>query len=215
MAANQVTTAGPPNATGAAAAGDVKALQAEGRQEEARDRYGDIVAAHQRRALRIANRYLRDAADAEEVVQDVFLQVYVHLQSFRSELSFESWLTRILVNRCLDRIRARRRRTRWVVSDPHQLPGRERFWDGLASPWVSPEDRVITRERVQVLASALAQFPKRDRAVIVLSHYQGMTSPEVGAITGLEPSTVRVLLFRTGRRLRMLLVEGGISQTNG
>ena len=101
------------------------------------------------------------------------------------------------------------------MSDPHKLPGRERFWDGLASPWVSPEDSVVARERRQALACALACLPKRERSVMMLSHYEGMTSPEVGALTGLEPSTVRVLLFRTGRRLRMLLVEGGISQTNG
>ena len=88
----------------------------------------------------------------------------LHLQSFRGELSFEAWLTRILVNRCLDRIRARGRRTRWVVSDPHKLPGREQFWEDLASPWVSPEDGVVARERRQALACALARLPKRKRS---------------------------------------------------
>ena len=133
MARTQFTNTDHQQAIGAAVS-DIKAMQAQGRNAEARERYGEIVAAHQRRALRIAYRYLQDAADAEEVVQDVFLKAYVHLQFFRDELSFESWLTRILVNRCLDRIRARRRRSRWVVSDPQKLPRREEFWlqDGRA-----------------------------------------------------------------------------------
>src|ERR687891_508404 len=98
-----------------AAASAVKAAQAEGRQADARERYAELVGRHQRRASRIAFHYLRDGAEADEAVQDAFVKAYAHLSTFREELPFEVWFTRILINGCLDRIKARTRRERWIV----------------------------------------------------------------------------------------------------
>ena len=108
-----------------AAASAVKALQADGRHAEARERYAELVGRHQRRAARIAFHYLRDAAEADEAVQDAFVKAYSHLASFREELPFEVWFTRILINGCLDRIKARTRRERWIAPMPDG-PGGER-----------------------------------------------------------------------------------------
>src|SRR5471032_1169076 len=94
---------------------DVKAFQAAGQTDQARERYAELVTRHQRRALRIAYHYLRDAADADEAVQDAFIKAYLHLGTFREELPFEIWFTRILINGCLDRLKARRRRERWLA----------------------------------------------------------------------------------------------------
>ena len=90
----------------AAAASAVKALQAAGEHADARERYAELVSRHQRRASRIAYHYLRDAAEADEAVQDAFVKAYQHLASFREELPFDVWFTRILINGCLDRIKA-------------------------------------------------------------------------------------------------------------
>ena len=94
-----------------------------------------------------------------KVVQDVFLKAYVHLQSFREEPSFEAWLTRILVNRCLDRIKARRRRTRGSCPILTDCRGGKSSGTVSRVPAVSPEDRVVARERLQTLACALAACP--------------------------------------------------------
>src|SRR5688572_12762556 len=99
----------------AAAASAVKALQAGGQLDTARERYAELVARHQRRASRIAYHYLRDSAEADEAVQDAFVKAYQHLGSFREELPFDVWFTRILINGCLDRIKARTRRERWLL----------------------------------------------------------------------------------------------------
>src|SRR4029450_4742518 len=99
----------------AVAAPAVKPLQAAGAQADARDRYSELVARHQRRAGRIAYHYLRDAAEADEAVQDAFVKASQHLGTFREELPFDVWFTRILINGCLDRIKARTRRERWIV----------------------------------------------------------------------------------------------------
>jgi RNA polymerase sigma-70 factor (ECF subfamily) len=76
----------------------------------------------------------------------------------------------------------------------------------LPSRGPSPEEQVLAEERRQQLTDALAQLPERQRMVFMLSHFEGRTSREVSALTGLNESTVRVHLFRAIRRLRGLLV---------
>ena len=196
----------PTREADSAAASAVKAFQAEGRHAEARERYAELVARHQRRAARIAFHYLRDSAEADEAVQDALVKAYSHLSSFREELPFEVWFTRILINGCLDRIKARTRRERWLVPMP-ESPGQRDFAERIAGSGLSPEDHVLGRERRQKLAAALARLPERQRSVFMLSHYEGCTSREVSALTGLNESTVRVHLFRAIRRLRTLLAE--------
>jgi RNA polymerase sigma-70 factor, ECF subfamily len=197
------------------AASTVKALQAEGRHAEARERYAELVSRHQRRASRIAFHYVRDAADADEAVQDAFVKAYSHLSTFREELPFEVWFTRILINGCLDRIKARGRRERWITSMPDGPGGERDFAERTPGHGPSPEDLVLARERRQALAKALAKLPERQRSVFMLSHYEGCTSREVSALTGLNESTVRVHLFRAIRKLRGLLGQPAAAPSEG
>ena len=190
----------------------VKALQATGRLDDARERFAELIERHQRRAMRIALHYLRNAADADEAVQDAFVKAYLHLGTFREELPFEIWFTRILVNGCLDRLKARRRRERWMAPAVADASGRERDpAEYLPSRGPSPEDHVLADERKRHLASALGKLPERQRMIFMLSHYDGRTSREVSAMTGLNESTVRVHLFRAIRRLRSLLAGGSLA----
>ena len=188
---------------------DVKALQAAGRLDAARDRFAELVARHQRRAVRIAMHYLRDAADADEAVQDAFVKSYMHLGTFREELPFEIWFTRILINGCLDRLKGRRRRERWIAPPQLDPSGNERDpAEYLPSRGPSPEDQVLADERRRRLKAALGELPERQRLVFMLSHFDGRSSREVSAMTGLNESTVRVHLFRAIRRLRAVLAPG-------
>jgi RNA polymerase sigma-70 factor (ECF subfamily) len=192
---------------------DVKALQAAGRTEDARERFSELVGRHQRRAGRIAFHYLRDAADADEAVQDAFVKSYLHLGTFREDLPFEVWFTRILINGCLDRLKARRRRERWMAPTPTDALGNERDpAEYLPSRGPSPEDEVLHGERRAQLSAALAKLPERQRMIFMLSHFDGRTSREVSAMTGLNESTVRVHLFRAIRRLRSLLAPGAAAK---
>jgi RNA polymerase sigma-70 factor (ECF subfamily) len=188
---------------------DVKAMQAAGRLDAARERYAELVERHQRRAARIAYHYLRDSADADEAVQDAFVKAYTHLGTFREELPFEVWFTRILINGCLDRIKAKRRRERWIARPTIDANGEERDpAENLPSRSPSPEAQLLHNERRRRLKEAMVQLPERQRLVFVLSHFEGRTSREVSAVTGLNESTVRVHLFRAIRRLRSLLAPG-------
>jgi len=189
-------------------------MQAAGRLDAARERYAELVERHQRRAVRIAYHYLRDSADADEAVQDAFVKAYTHLGTFREELPFEVWFTRILINGCLDRIKARRRRERWIARPTVDADGIERDpAEHLPSLSPSPEAQLLQSERRRRLKEAMVQLPERQRLVFVLSHFEGRTSREVSAVTGLNESTVRVHLFRAIRRLRSLLAPGSGNDT--
>jgi RNA polymerase sigma-70 factor (ECF subfamily) len=195
---------------------EVKAMQAAGRTDAARERFSELVERHQRRAVRIALHYLRDAADADEAVQDAFIKAYLHIGTFREELPFEVWFTRILINGCLDRLKARRRRERWMAPPVTDAMGVERDpAEYLPARGPSPEEQVLAGERQEQLSAALAKLPERQRMVFMLSHFEGRSSREVSAMTGLNESTVRVHLFRAIRRLRALLVGGAQSVASG
>jgi RNA polymerase sigma-70 factor (ECF subfamily) len=183
---------------------EIRGLVERGELEEARDRFGALVAAHQRRAVRIAYQYLRDASDADEAVQDAFVKVFSHITSYREEWPFEVWFTRILINGCLDRRKARHRRDRWFVHGEIGSADEARV-SRSGSPDSSPEGRLLARERRSRLAGAIDRLDGRQRTVFMLCHYGDCTPREVSVITGLKESTVRVHLFRAARKLRALL----------
>jgi RNA polymerase sigma-70 factor (ECF subfamily) len=186
-----------------ALAAQVQDLLAGGNDHAARDLFAQIVLRQQRRASRIAWHYLRDVAEADEAVQDAFVKAYTHITSFQRHLSFEVWFTRILINGCLDRQKARTRRSRWML--PAADAGRrdQDTIERATSPSDrSPEAQLIAREwRDQVMA-AVHKLPDRQRLVFMLCHYSDHSTRDVAAMTGLNESTVRVHLFRAIRKLR-------------
>jgi len=184
---------------------EIRGLLDDGDAEMARERFGSLVAVHQRRALRIAYQYLRDAAEADEAVQDAFVKAFSHLGSYREAWPFEVWFTRILINGCLDRRKSSLRRARWMANvDPADHLERAEPAFGAKVP-DNPEARLLSRERRARLASAVDRLDGRQRTVFMLCHYGDCTPREVSAMTGLNESTVRVHLFRAARKLRALL----------
>lgn len=187
-------------------AAEIKALVVSGDREAARDRFGALVALLQRRGLRIAYHYLRDAADADEVVQDAFVKVFVHIESYREELPFDVWFMRILVNACLDRLKSRNRQQRWIAG-PSEDSLDARPVEQAADEEPSSEHKLLARERWQQVVRAVATLPERQKLVFTLSHIDERTAAEISEATGMSPATVRVHLFRALRKLRALLGE--------
>jgi len=182
---------------------EIRGLVERGAMDEARERFSELVAIHQRRGSRIAYQYLRDAAEADEAVQDAFVKVFSHITSYREAWPFEVWFTRILINGCLDRRKARTRRDRWFV--PGEVTNADEARASSAGPATDPEHRLLSRERRARIAAAIDRLDGRQRTVFMLCHYGDCTPREVSAMTGLNESTVRVHLFRAARKLRGLL----------
>ena len=192
----------PPTSEDTELAVDIRSLLEGGAVDEARERFAELVSRHQRRALRIAYQYLRDAADADEAVQDAFVKVFTHIVSYREHLPFEVWFTRILVNGCLDLRKARGRRLRWALpmSVSTELAALE-----PPSPQASAEDRLVSNERTREIVNAVDCLPERQRTVFTLCHIAEQSTAEISHALGVSEATVRVHLFRAVRKLRALL----------
>jgi RNA polymerase sigma-70 factor (ECF subfamily) len=186
-----------------ASAGEVQALVERGEGARAREVFESIVLRQQGRASAIAYHYLRDVAEADEAVQDGFIKAFTRIGSFDARQSFEAWFTRILINGCLDRQKARSRRDRWLLPFGSRAEALEQARD--ESP--SPEAAMLADERRRHIAQAIEHLPDRQRAVLILRHYGELSVRDVAAATGLNEATVRVHLFRAIRRLRALLQD--------
>ncbi len=120
--------------------------------------------------------------------------------TYREELPFEVWFTRILVNGCLDLRKSRARRLRWSLTAP------ESPVDPVA-PGPGPEERLLSRDRARRIVAAVDQLPERQRTVFTLSQMGDQSTSEISQALGLSEATVRVHLFRAVRKLRQLLVR--------
>jgi RNA polymerase sigma-70 factor, ECF subfamily len=183
----------------------VRALFQHGQADAARTLFASLVDMHQRRALAVAYQYLRDRSDAEDAVQDAFIRAYSHIGAYRDAWPFGVWFTRILVNGCIDRHKARVRRGRWLApaTSAAEIEGARPAFGGERV--ADPETVALARERWVRLAGAVRRLGGRQRTVFLLCHYADWTPREVGAMLGLNESTVRVHLFRAAHKLRSLL----------
>ncbi len=187
----------PPPA-GPNVAAEIRALVASGAFEAARERFAELVTAHQKRATRIAYHLLREVDEADEAVQDAFLKAFTHITAYDDRWPFEAWFTRILVNSCRDRRKARARRLQWVLPPDAGRPE-------PACPGPSAEDQLLAAERWARLADAVDRLPGRQRTIFALCHFAEHSARDVSTMMGLSEATVRVHLFRAVRKLRHAL----------
>lgn len=151
------------------------------------DAYEVLVLRHRQRVYRIALRMLGDRDEAEDITQDVIIEVWLSLASFMGTSAFTTWLYRIVVNRCLNRLR-RRPVTRPVLDDD-------------PTPAAGADDTVIARERLQATVQAISQLPPDQRAVLVLHQLEGLSYRQVAAVVGISEDAVRGRLHRARRAL--------------
>jgi RNA polymerase sigma-70 factor, ECF subfamily len=175
-----------------------------GELEAAAERFGELVSLWQRRAVRLALHYLGNAADADDAVQDAFVKLYAHMSSYRADLPFDAWFTRILVNACLDRAKSRSRARRWLLAPADDVPY-QAMLEAAPAAGPSPERRLLVAAKWRELVAAIGRLPARQRDVFVLCHLDEQAPAEVAAALGMSPATVRVHLFRALRKLRAAL----------
>jgi RNA polymerase sigma-70 factor, ECF subfamily len=152
----------------------------------------------------LALRIIGDAADTEEVIQDVFWTVYRKVKSFQGNSQFSTWLYRLTVNAALGKIR-RRKKTNEVEYDEF-LPKFQNDGHHLVRPvidWSETLDEKYTRRELhELLGQALAQLKPLDKSVVVLSDLEGLSDKEIAATLGLSVSAVKTRLHRSRLFLR-------------
>lgn len=142
--------------------------------------------------LGLARRILGNAAEAEDVAQEAFMRVWTHARRWQPLAQFRTWLTRVVINLCLDR----KRRAPWVEL--------ERAGD-IVDPAPDAGEKAEDDERERMLAAAIGKLPVRQRSAIVLTYGDGMSNAQVAEILDTSVSAVETLLVRAKQNLRRAL----------
>ena len=151
-----------------------------------------LASRHLPAMLGLARRSLGNAADAEDVAQEAMVRVWTHAPRWRPLALFRTWLTRVVVNLCLDRKR--------------RAPGVALEAAGeIVDPAPGAGEKTERDERERMVADAIAELPARQRAAIVLTYGNGMSNAQVAEILDTSVSAVETLLVRGKQNLRRAL----------
>lgn len=158
------------------------------------------------RVYNIARRMLGNDADAEDVTQDVLLQVVRKLHTFRGESSLPTWLHRVTVNAALAHRARRARRAEHETHDPLQFFAEDGHHAHPVRPWsVAPEAALEDRETRELIERAIDKLPEPYRDVYVLADVEGLPNAEIGTILKLSLPAVKSRLHRSRLMMRHAL----------
>ena len=157
--------------------------------------------------LRVARRFLRSEEDARDALQDAFVAAYKSIGRFASNSRLSTWLHRILINACLMRLRAQKRRPEEDIDaylprfaeDGHQAEPSETWSEPAADDFL---ERAELRDLVR---SAIDRLPEQYRIVLLLRDIEEMTTEETAEALGITPNAVKIRLHRARQALRTLL----------
>ena len=175
-----------------------------------------VITANNQRLFRTAWSILKDRGEAEEAVQSAYVSAFASLDTFAGRSSLSTWLTRIVVNEALGRVRAQKRRR-------DQLEGagvammddyREALMRGSEA---RPPDVALAREQMRLLLEqAVAALPETFRTVFVLREVEGLSGEETAEVLDLPVATVKTRLHRARRKLQQILapqIGNALSET--
>jgi RNA polymerase sigma-70 factor, ECF subfamily len=177
----------------------------------------ELVEQHQTLMLRVASRYVRNQAVAEEVVQETWLGVLNGLRNFEGRASLKTWIFRILTNRAITRAEREGRAVPFSsvgdtgpdepAVDPDRFRPEGDRWPGgwKCFPDPLPEDRLLERETLAVIDSAIAELPDRQHLVISMRDIDGWSAEEVCQALQISEANQRVLLHRARSKVRRCL----------
>jgi len=191
---------------GAAADPDVALmLRVQGGDETA---FQELFRTFSPRVLQYARRFVGSDAQAEEVTQDVFVQVFRFRHRYRPQSRLSTWVFTIATNLCLNELRRPERRLRVDIWDRRRDTEERREGPQLADPnaW-TPEEGAATRELARQLEAAVTALPPKQRAALLLSRVDGLAYRDVADALGCTEGAVKALLFRATQSLKKTLRE--------
>ncbi|HSD87265.1 MAG TPA: sigma-70 family RNA polymerase sigma factor [Kofleriaceae bacterium] len=172
--------------------------------------FRELLTLHRDRVFNITYRMLGNKAEAEDVAQEVFITVFKTIDSFREESKFSTWLYRVAVNHCKNRIKylARRHdRDRDELDETtHGAPSSASATGAIGmQPRTSPERALEGAQMEKILEAAIASLEEEQRIVVVLRDVEDLSIEEICEITGLPDGTVKSRLHRARLVLRKKL----------
>jgi len=165
--------------------------------------FENLVLRHERRILAMAQRITNNREDAEDVVQETFHKVYLHLDSFQEKSRFSTWLTRIAMNEAF--MLLRRKRAVFEVLPENTDDGAQSGPDLFVDQGPNPEESCWRSERTQLLTEAINRLGPRIRTAILLRDIEERSVEETAHILGTTISAVKARVFHGRRKLRRMV----------
>jgi RNA polymerase sigma-70 factor (ECF subfamily) len=158
-----------------------------------------IVRSHQSYAYAIAFRFVCDEDDAEDIVQESFIRIWKHLQDFDPEMKFTTWMYKIVVNLCYDRIKINKRRTK-VFAKQNSNFSIEDCIDRL-----DLQQELSNKDMAALIRSLADGLSEKQRMIFLLRDLQDLSMDEVAGITGMSESAIKTNLFYARQSIRKKL----------
>ena len=155
-----------------------------------------IVERHQRAVYQICYRFMGNHEDASDLSQDVFLRAYRGLRNFKGNAALGTWLHRIAVNACLNRV---------AVKTPKSEPFEDRQHIDIRAE--SAPDRMLRDERAARVRAAVVKLPPKQRAALILRTYQDMSHQDIATALGTSVGAAKANVFHALQNLKKLLGE--------
>jgi RNA polymerase sigma-70 factor (ECF subfamily) len=166
-----------------------------------------IIQANNRRLYRVARSIVRDDAEAEDVLLEAYLHAFASLADFRAESALSTWLTRIVVNEALQRLRRRPPDTATTAIKPTRTGAQVIPFPASGNQPQDPERTMAQREICQLVERAIDELPQEFRTVLVARVIEGMSIEETADLLGIRSETVKTRLHRARRLLRAALSD--------
>lgn len=162
--------------------------------------FEELIRRHRSRILRVAVRFMSSREDAEDIAQDAFLKAFQHLQHFEERSRFSTWLTRIVANEGLMKLRRARRAA--IVSICDGTDEGNYLENRIAERRPDPEQLCSEAQLRNILQEGLTSLPDAYRVVILLRDVEGLSTAETAEVLGLRVTNVKTRLFRARLKLR-------------
>ena len=169
--------------------------------------FDGLVHRHKDRLFNLVYRFLEDYQEADECAQEIFIKVFKSINTFRFESTFSTWLYRIAVNTCKNRIKSsgyRWKKKTVPIENPEGSKDGNPFSE-IANGALNPMAELEKKERWMRIQKAINSLPEEQNTVVVLRDIQGLTYQEISDITGLNLGTVKSKLARARLALRDIL----------
>jgi RNA polymerase sigma-70 factor, ECF subfamily len=162
-----------------------------------------LVLKYQDRVFNLCFRLLGDKIEAEDSAQDIFVKVYRSLKGFKFKSSFYTWLYRVVVNTCKNRIKSvEYRRTKSRVSIDSDQENRNKTVTDITDQKPMPDNTLEQKEKIKMIQEALNSLPPDQKTVVVLCDVEGLSYDEIARITNNRLGTVKSKLSRARLSLR-------------
>ena len=164
-----------------------------------------LIGRWQRPLLGFAFRYVRNSADAQDLVAEAFVRLYQQRARLRHDTNVSAWLFTTLTNLCHNHHRWRRRHPTVALDAPAEDTGPHRAPEGLAAPEAGPDAALARDESLEAVRAAMDALPHDLRVTVLLHHYEHLSYREIAAIAGCSERGVETRLYRARQLLRQQL----------